>query len=87
MRPGLLKGEWEQGVYTLAPLPWVTLLLSFCALMSLLPPLSPLPRPPTQVPTQVIPPPSICSPLHHLLILRWAPAHTMPKTASTNKGP
>lgn len=47
----------SRGVYTLAPLPWVTLLLSFCALMSLLPPLSPLPHsPPTPVPTQVIPP-------------------------------
>lgn len=43
----------SRGVDTLAPLPWVTLLLSFCALMSLLPPLSPLPHP--SVPTQVIP--------------------------------
>lgn len=30
----------SRGVYTLAPLPWLTLLLSFCALMSLLPPRS-----------------------------------------------
>lgn len=67
----------SRGVYTLAPLPWVTLLLSFCALMSLLPPLPSLPHPPPSPYSGHTPPsPSIFSPFHHLLILRWGPAHT-----------
>lgn len=37
----LVGGEWgSRGADTLAPLPWVTLLLSFCALASLPPPSS-----------------------------------------------
>lgn len=39
-----------RGTDTLAPLPWVTLLLSFCALVSLQPPSSPRPSPPLPAP-------------------------------------
>lgn len=34
-KPGWLKGEWGQGSWYTGPSPWVTLLLSFCALVSL----------------------------------------------------
>lgn len=86
MRPGLLKGEWEQGGWYTGPSPLgdspaVILCLDepFTSPFSSSSPLSPYSG---HTPL----PPSICSPFHHLLILRWGPTHT-PKNTSTSKGP